>query len=160
MACRHYLAGRPVLCTNEKSGPNASLCAAYRELASGIGRMLERSADGVNFSHERVHGFFFAHLAHDIAATKQQKDALAAGNSDIGVARLTRAVDGAAHDRNTDRGLNGLKPALDFGGDAHQVNLGPTAGRAGNKLDAMPAQSECLENAVGSMDLLNRVGGQ
>ena len=62
----------------------------------------------------------------------------AAGEADVGLARLPRPVDHAADDGQRDRHGNVGKPLLQRRDRLDDVELLPRAGRAGDDVDAAP----------------------
>ena len=79
-------------------------------------------------------------LGHDgdVAALDEQVAALVAGrDADVGVARLARAVDDAAHHRDLQRDLPIAERLHGLLGDGDHVDLGPAAGRAGDEVDVL-----------------------
>ena len=99
-------------------------------------------------------------LAQRLAAAEDQALVLGAGDPEVGVRGLADAVDGAAEDRDLDRVVVGLEPALDLGHDGVHVELEPAAGRAGDQHRAALAQVERLEDLPGDLDLLLGVEGR
>ena len=89
---------------------------------------------------------FFQQLPYNVAlqhtdlftADEEQDLVLAAGNADVCIGRLARAVDNTAHDGDLERLFEALVPqtALDLVGDLDHRVLGAPAGRAADNLGA------------------------
>ena len=88
--------------------------------------------------------------------------ALVAGrDAEVGVARLARAVDDAAHDRDLQRDLAVAERLHRLLGDLDHVDLGAAARRAGDQVDVLAlAQTHGLEQLAAGPRLLDRVGGE
>src|SRR5919106_1962004 len=100
------------------------------------------------------------HLLEHAAVCVDEPRVAAAGDAEVGVARLAGAVDRAAHDGD----LEGLRivaePLLDRVGQVPDADVVPSARGAGDHDRAALAEAERLEDLPGDPDLLHRVGGQ
>ena len=103
-------------------------------------------------------------LGHDgdVATLDEQVAALVAGgDAEVGLAGLARTVDDATHHGDLQRELaiaEGLHRPV---GDVDDVDLGPTAARAGDQVDVLAlAQPERLEQLAAGARLLDRIGGE
>src|SRR5262245_19333189 len=103
-----------------------------------------------DFLHQGVHDFLFLYLADDLAATHEQSHAHAAGDAHIGVARLARAIDLAAHDSDAQRyaKLERLHLLFDRRGERDQIDIATPARRTGNDLGTELAQPDRREDAI------------
>ena len=81
----------------------------------------------------------------------------AAGEADVGLARLAGAVDDAADDRERDRRRDVGEALLERRHGLDDVELLARAGRARDHGDAAPAQLQRLQDLVADPDLLDRV---
>ena len=103
-------------------------------------------------------------LGHDgdVATLDEQVAALVAGgDAEVGLARLARPVDDAAHHRDLQRDLAVAERLHRPVGDVDHVDLGPPARRAGDQVDVLAlAQAERLEQLAAGARLLDRVGGE
>ena len=88
----------------------------------------------------------------------EETDVTAAGNPEVGVARLPRSVHCAAHDRNLERLRVSLESLLDDDREALDTNVVSATRRARDHHGATFAQPEGLENLPRDLDLLDRVG--
>ena len=86
---------------------------------------------------------------------------LPAAIPEVGLARLARAVDHAAHDRDLDGQVQLLERFLRLLGHGDDVDLGPAARGAGDEVEPLAlAQAERLEQLATRPRLLDRVGGE
>ena len=103
-------------------------------------------------------------LGHDgdVAAPHEQVAALVAGgDAEVGLARLARPVDDAAHHGDLQRDLPLAERLHRPLGDLDHVDLGAPARRAGDEVDVLAlAQAERLEQRASGPGLLDRVGRQ
>ena len=70
-------------------------------------------------------------------------------DADVGLARLARAVDHAAHDRHLDRQVQLLERLLGLLGHGDDVDLGPAARRAGDEVEALALAQARATRAAG-----------
>ena len=99
-------------------------------------------------------------LLQHAAVRVDEADVAAAGDPEVGVARLARPVDGAAEHRDLEVLRVLVQPLLD---DLRQLLHADVVAAAGGARDhdrPALAQAERLEDLVGGLDLLDRVGGQ
>src|ERR671924_612151 len=74
-----------------------SICTLHFALSSFL-----LGDEPFDFFHQGVDDLGFGNFADDLASLEDQADALAAGNAEIGGARLTRTIDLAAHHCDVD----------------------------------------------------------
>ena len=84
----------------------------------------------------------------------------AAGEADIGLARLARAVDDAADHRHRQRRRDVREALLEPLDGLDHLELLARAGRAGDDGDAAAAQVQRLQHLEADLDLLDRIGRQ
>src|SRR5690606_31059760 len=82
----------------------------------------------------------------------------AAGEADIGVERLARAVDDATDDRQRHRRGDVGQPLFQHADGADHVEALTGAGRAGDDVHAAVAQAQRLEDVEADLDLLDGIG--
>ena len=87
-------------------------------------------------------------------------DVAPAGDPEVGVARLPRSVDGAAHDGDLERLGIVAQALLDDDREVLDADVVPAARRTGDHHRPALAQVQCLEDLPGRLDLLDRVGGE
>src|SRR5918992_3152702 len=98
----------------------------------------------------------------DLLALGEQQSASGAGRDpDVGVARLPRAVDLAAHHRYLHRGqVHGLDRLLDLLRQLQDVELGAPARRARHEIEAVLAETQRLKDLLSHPNLFGGVGGK
>src|SRR5205085_12387975 len=84
----------------------------------------------------------------------------ATGEADVGFARLARAVDDAADDRDGDRRRDVREALFEALDGLNDLELLAGAGGAGDHGDAAAAQVQRLQNFEAGLHLLDRIGGQ
>src|SRR5829696_8183480 len=84
----------------------------------------------------------------------------AAGDSEIGVPSLPRAIHGAAHDGDLEGLWIALQALLDRLGEIPDADVVAAAGRAGDHHGPALAQTKRLQDLPGDLDLFDRVGRQ
>ena len=88
---------------------------------------------------------------------KEDSLALAAGDADIGFARLTGAIDNTAHHGDLDGLFVALKPLFDFVGDLGARVLGASAGRAGDNFGTCHREADGTQDVVACLDFFFRL---
>src|SRR6266540_4124031 len=96
----------------------------------------------------------------DVATLDEQVPALVAGgDAEVGLARLARAVDDAAHDGHLQRELAVAEGAHRPVGDVDDVDLRPAARRAGDEVDVLSLpKAEGFQELPPGAGLFHRVG--
>ena len=89
-----------------------------------------------------------------------EADVAAPRDPEVGVTRLARAVDRAAHHGNLERLRVRAEALLDDDGEALHPDVVAAAGRAGDHHRPALPQPERLEDLPGDLDLFHRVGGE
>src|SRR5262249_13155935 len=126
----------------------------------GRGRLARRRLLGLHRGQlldERVHDLALLHLAHDLALAEEQALARAAGDADVGLARLAGPVHRAAQhgDLHGQRAL--AEALLDLGHDLLEVDVDAAARGARDDLGRDHAHAGALEDVVRDRDLEHRV---
>jgi hypothetical protein len=99
--------------------------------------------------------------ADDLAPDEEVALLLPGRDADVGLARLARAVDDAAHHRHLDRQVQLLERLLGLLGHGDDVDLGPAAGRARDEVEALAlAQPQRFQELAPGAGLLDRVRRQ
>src|SRR6266508_6755987 len=115
-----------------------------------------------------AHGFFDKGLddlglgdgLDDLALGEDLALAVSGGDAEVGLAGLAGAVHDAAHDCDAERDLHALQAGGHLVGELVHVDLGATAGRAGDDLELALAQVQRLQDLQADLDLLDRWCGQ
>src|SRR5437763_12319480 len=106
--------------------------------------------------YQDVRGDFLQHAAVGV----DEADVAAAGDAEVGVARLPRAVHGAAHDGDLEGLRVGAQPLLDLDRELLDADVVAAARGARDHHRPSLAQSERLQDLPRHLDLLDRIGGE
>ena len=109
---------------------------------------------------QRRNNLVFRYGLDDLALDENLPLAIAGGHAQISLARLPRTIDDAAHNRNTNRRFDVLKPFRHLLGKLNHINLRTPATRAGNNVEMPLAKPQILENLAANLDFLDRRRGQ
>ena len=172
-AGRSRAAARPGRRVRAQAAPFRGARSRKRVLARRAGPPIEPVAEaqtgapaslppelGVDAARTALRPGALGHRGHLDAVGEDDALSPAAGDAEVGVARLFGAVHAAAHDRYADRRAVRAQTPLDRLGEADDVDLGAAAGRARDEVGAAAAQLEGLEDGPGDAHLFDRVGGQ
>ena len=89
-----------------------------------------------------------------------EPDVAAAGDAEVGVARLPRSVHRAPHDGDLERLRVRAQPILDHARETLDADVVAPAGRARDHHRPALTETERLEDLPRDLDLLDRVGGE
>jgi len=99
---------------------------------------------------------------HDLAADDELPITFPCGDTQVGLACLTRSIHHAAHDGDADRRLQALllQRLVHLLREAQDVHLGPAARRARHQVQSPPLQPKRLKDPVTHLHLFDRVVGE
>src|SRR5690606_23622859 len=141
--------------TRERAArPRALRGDDLRRARAGVGPHLV--GDAVGLFDERLDDLGLGHRLDDLALHEDLALAVAARDTEVGVARLAGPVHDAAHDRDAQRHRHVLEALRDALGERVHVDLRAAARRARDDLERALAQVERLQDLVADLDLLGR----
>src|SRR5581483_2524416 len=137
---------------------------SFRRTGS-IGRSRRRrlllSHELLDLFHQRIDDLNLGNFADDFTLFEDEADPLAAGDSQLGGARLAGAVHFATHDCDVNVFVRVRRHALfDFLRERDEIDVGASARRARDEGHAVLAQPERFQNLQPDAHLLDRIGRQ
>src|SRR5882672_3472920 len=111
--------------------------------------------------HQRVNDLRFGDFSYHFPFFKDETDALAASDSEIGGARLPGPVDLATHNRNVDvKVAVGTHSFLDRLCQTDEIHISSPTRRTGDKSHPVFLESKASENFCADSHFLYRIGSQ
>ncbi|MBG9885425.1 hypothetical protein ABE10_02255 [Bacillus toyonensis] len=112
--------------------------------------------DAVRLLDEGRHDLRLRNGLDDLALDEDLPLAVAARDTEVGLTGLTRSVHDTPHDRDAERDRHVLEPLGHTVGEGIDVDLRPSARRAGDDLQLPLPEVQRLQDLVADLDLLGR----
>lgn len=119
------------------------------------GRGVGLSCDAVGLFDESLDDHGLGHGLDDLALDEDLALAVAAGHTEVGLTGFTGTIDDAAHDGDAQRNFHAFETGRDLVRQGVDVDLGASAGRAGDDLELAWLEVEALQDLVADLDLFD-----